>query len=42
VAQIEGREYARELEAAGVTPVFGFAVAFDGKEVRVVGVLGTG
>ena len=36
-AQIRERDYASELEAAGASPVHAFAVAFDGKEVRVVG-----
>ncbi len=35
LAQLEGMDYAAELRAAGATPVCGFAVAFDGKEVRV-------
>ncbi|MEO5727624.1 MAG: AAA family ATPase [Byssovorax sp.] len=38
VAQIQERDYASELRAAGASPVHTFAVAFDGKEVRVVGV----
>jgi hypothetical protein len=35
LAQLETMDYAAELRAAGASPVFGFAVAFDGKEVRV-------
>jgi hypothetical protein len=35
LAQLEAMDYAAELRAAGASPVFGFAVAFDGKEVRV-------
>ncbi len=35
VAQIQQRDYASELRAAGASPVHGFAVAFDGKQVRV-------
>jgi hypothetical protein len=37
VAQIHARDYARELRAAGASPVHGFAIAFDGKHVRVAG-----
>ena len=37
VAQLESRDYGAELRAAGAAPVQGFAVAFDGKEVRVRG-----
>lgn len=37
-AQIRERDYARELLAAGVSLVHAFAVAFDGKAVRVQGV----
>jgi hypothetical protein len=37
VAQIQEQDYASELRAAGVSPVYAFAVAFDGKEARVVG-----
>ena len=37
VAQIRERDYASELRAAGASPVHAFAVAFDGKCVRVVG-----
>jgi hypothetical protein len=40
VAQIRERDYASELYAGGASPVHAFAVAFDGKEVRVVGVEG--
>lgn len=36
VAQIRERDYGSELRAAGASPVHAFAVAFDGKEVRVV------
>ena len=39
-AQIRERDYASELRAAGVSPVHAFAVAFDGKTVRVEGVTG--
>jgi hypothetical protein len=35
LAQLEGMDYAAELRAAGASPVSAFAVAFDGKEVRV-------
>lgn len=35
VNQIEQRGYASELQAVGVRPVVAFAVAFDGKHVRV-------
>jgi hypothetical protein len=35
VAQLAAQGYAAELVAAGATPVHHFAVAFDGKEVRV-------
>ena len=35
VAQIGARGYAAELEAAAAEPVYRFAVAFDGKVVRV-------
>ncbi len=38
VLQIQERGYKSELVAAGASPVFGFVVAFDGKDVRVVGV----
>jgi len=38
VTQIQERDYARELMAAGANPVYAFAVAFDGKEVRVLAV----
>ena len=37
VAQIRERDYARELRAAGASPVHGFAIAFDGKHVRIAG-----
>jgi hypothetical protein len=37
-AQIRDRDYAGELRAAGASPVHAFAVAFDGKDVRVLGV----
>ncbi|MEP7126624.1 MAG: PD-(D/E)XK nuclease domain-containing protein, partial [Byssovorax sp.] len=37
VAQIQGRDYASELRAAGASSIHAFAVAFDGKVVRVVG-----
>jgi hypothetical protein len=37
-AQIRDRDYASELRAAGASPVHAFAVAFDGRDVRVVGV----
>jgi hypothetical protein len=37
IAQIRERDYASELHAAGASPVHGFAVAFDGKQVRVAG-----
>ena len=35
LAQLHAKDYSAELRAAGATPVHGFAVAFDGKEVRV-------
>ena len=35
LAQIEENDYGAELRAAGAAPVFAFAVAFDGKKVRV-------
>lgn len=35
LTQLGARDYAAELRAAGATPVHGFAVAFDGKDVRV-------
>lgn len=35
MAQIEARDYAAELRAVGAAPVHAFAVAFDGKVVRV-------
>jgi hypothetical protein len=37
-AQIRARDYASELRAVGASPVHAFAVAFDGKDVRVLGV----
>ena len=33
--QLASRDYGAELRAAGATPIHAFAVAFDGKEVRV-------
>ena len=33
--QLEAMDYGAELRAAGASPIFGLAVAFDGKEVRV-------
>ena len=35
LTQLTENDYGAELRAAGATPVFAFAVAFDGKEVRV-------
>ena len=35
LAQMQQQGYAAELEAAGASPIHAFAVAFDGKEVRV-------
>jgi Predicted AAA-ATPase/PD-(D/E)XK nuclease superfamily len=35
LAQLQGMDYAAELRAAGAVPVHAFAVAFDGKVVRV-------
>jgi len=35
LAQLEAKNYGAELQAAGATPVHAFAVAFDGKKVRV-------
>jgi hypothetical protein len=35
LAQIESRGYDAELRTAGAAPVHAFAVAFDGKDVRV-------
>jgi hypothetical protein len=35
LAQIESRGYDAELRASGASPVHAFAVAFDGKDVRV-------
>jgi hypothetical protein len=37
LSQLEAMDYAAELRAAGASPIAAFAVAFDGKEVRVVG-----
>ncbi len=37
LVQIQSNDYAAELRAAGVVPVYAFAVAFDGKSVRVRG-----
>jgi hypothetical protein len=39
IAQIRERDYGSELRAAGASPVHGYAVAFDGKHVRVAGVM---
>ena len=39
-AQIQANDYTAELRAEGAAPVHAFAVAFDGKEVRVRGVEG--
>ncbi len=36
LAQLRGQNYGAELRAGGALPVHGFAVAFDGKEVRVL------
>jgi hypothetical protein len=33
--QLAQNDYAAELRAAGAAPIHAFAVAFDGKEVRV-------
>jgi hypothetical protein len=33
--QLRSKDYAAELRAAGAAPVHAFAVAFDGREVRV-------
>jgi hypothetical protein len=38
LSQLEGMDYAAELRASGAVPVHAFAVAFDGKEVRVAAV----
>lgn len=38
LSQLEGMDYAAELRASGATPMHAFAVAFDGKEVRVAAV----
>jgi len=35
LSQLRENDYGAELRAAGAAPVFAFAVAFDGKEVRV-------
>jgi hypothetical protein len=35
LAQLQANDYGAELRAAGASVVLGFAVAFDGKEVRV-------
>ncbi|WP_428261302.1 PD-(D/E)XK nuclease domain-containing protein, partial [Haliangium sp.] len=35
LAQLADKDYGAELRAGGAAPVYGFAVAFDGKEVRV-------
>ena len=35
LTQLQAQDYAAELVAAGATPIHRFAVAFDGKEVRV-------
>src|SRR5262249_2664298 len=35
LAQIQAQNYAAELKAAGASPVHAFAIAFDGKAVRV-------
>ena len=35
LAQLQSKDYAAELRAAGAAPVHAFAVAFDGKQVRV-------
>jgi hypothetical protein len=42
LAQIATAGYGAELGAAGVAPVHAFAVAFDGKEVRVRSAAETG
>jgi hypothetical protein len=36
LTQLRGGDYGAELRAGGASPVHGFAVAFDGKEVRVL------
>jgi Predicted AAA-ATPase/PD-(D/E)XK nuclease superfamily len=36
LAQLRGNDYGAELRAGGAAPVHAFAVAFDGKEVRVL------
>lgn len=35
LTQIQEKGYSAELEASGATPIYAYAVAFDGKEVRV-------
>jgi hypothetical protein len=35
LAQLVANDYGAELRAGGAAPVHAFAVAFDGKEVRV-------
>ncbi len=35
LAQLQSNDYGAELRASGAEPVYAFAVAFDGKEVRV-------
>jgi hypothetical protein len=35
LSQLQGNDYGAELRAGGAAPVHAFAVAFDGKEVRV-------
>lgn len=36
--QIQTQGYASELKASGADPIHAFAIAFDGKEIRVLGV----
>ena len=36
LAQLRANDYGAELRAGGAAPVHAFAVAFDGKEVRVL------
>lgn len=36
--QIRERDYPAEARAAGAEPLYSFAVAFDGKDLRVMGV----
>jgi hypothetical protein len=38
IEQIRANDYGAELRAGGAAPVHAFAVAFDGKEVRVRGI----